>query len=83
MLSELFVALVLRVRRFRTIAIRRLAYEIRQRNAAERREKQEARRARRRELRAGRKTCSQCAFFGTAACDSRNVRGWCRKFEEK
>ena len=52
-----------------------LVYDLSQKREAERRERKFGRRKR--------NYCFDCQYFGTAMCDSRNPRGWCRKFEEK
>lgn len=69
------VRFALRFKRVRAEAVQCLAYDLRQKRKAERREKKFILRKR--------SYCCNCKFFGTAMCDSRYTRGWCRKFEEK
>lgn len=69
------VMFALRFKRVREEAMKCLAYYISQKREAERRERKFSRR--------NRNYCYDCKFFRTAMCDSRNTRGWCRKFEEK
>ena len=69
------VRFALRFKRVRAEAVKCLVYDLSQKREAERRERKFGRRKR--------NYCFDCQYFGTAMCDSRNPRGWCRKFEEK
>ena len=75
---ERIVRVCLRSVRFREIAARLLAEEIRANVIAAKR----AERAERRERRRTRPFCKDCARFGED-CGSTNIKGWCKRFEVK
>lgn len=69
------ISLFLRVRRVREIAAHLLAEDVRRLLAAK--PKNERKRYRFHPY------CSACARFGTSDCKSRNVKGWCNKWEAR
>jgi len=75
---ERIVRPCLRSVRFREIAARLLAEEIRANVIAAKR----AERAERRERRRTRPFCKDCARFGED-CGSTNLKGWCKRFEAR
>ena len=69
------ISLCLRIRRVREIAAHLLAEDVRRLLAAKLKSERKRHRFH--------PYCNDCSRFGTPSCKSRNVKGWCEKWEAR